>query len=89
MNFGDALAAVKAGQQITRAGWNGPGQFVAYQPGYPGGIGINASTASAAGLPEGTVCKFRPYLLLAAADGSFVPWVPSISDVLAEDWSCT
>ena len=89
MNFGDALTAVKNGQQITRAGWNGPGQYVAYQPGYPDGIGINANTAAATGLPEGTVCSFRPYLMLRTADGSFVPWVPSISDVLAEDWACT
>lgn len=28
----------------------------------------------------------RPYLFLSPADGALVPWVPTISDVLAEDW---
>jgi hypothetical protein len=32
------------------------------------------------------VCVFRPYLMLRTADGSFVPWAPTVSDVLATDW---
>jgi hypothetical protein len=86
MDFSDALHAVKAGKKITREGWNGPGQYVVHQKGYPDGIGINANTAEATGIEQGTVCVFRPYLMLRTADGSFVPWVPSISDVLADDW---
>ena len=56
------------------------------QDGYPDGIAINANTARATGLNEGAVCVFRPYLMLCTADGSFVPWAPTASDVLAEDW---
>lgn len=29
----------------------------------------------------------RPYLYLSPADGALVPWVPTISDVLADDWT--
>jgi hypothetical protein len=86
VNFSDALDAVKTGKKITRVGWNGPGQYVVYQRGYPEGIAINANTANATGIPEGTVCVFRPYLMMCTVDGSFVPWEPTVSDVLAEDW---
>lgn len=86
LDFSKALVQLHLGDRITRAGWNAPGQFVAYQKGYPNGIAINANTAEATGLPEGTVCVFRPYLILRTADGSFVPWQPTSSDVLALDW---
>lgn len=84
--FDLALGAVKAGQKIARLGWNGKGMFVVYQEGYPQGIPINANTAKATGLPAGTVCSFRPYLVMKTADGAFVPWVASQTDLLAEDW---
>ena len=85
-DFGMALDHLKNSGRLQRAGWNGSGQFVVLQAGYPDGIPINRNTAQATGIPEGTVCRFRPYLMLATADGSFVPWAPSVSDVLAEDW---
>lgn len=86
MDFGQALAALKAGGKVTRDGWNAVGQYAVKQDGYPQGIAINGNTARATGLPEGAVCVFRPYLMLHTADGSFVPWQPTVSDVLAEDW---
>lgn len=86
MNFGDALNRVKAGAKIARAGWNGKGMWLAYQKAYPEGIAINKNTAEATGLPEGTVCKFLPYLMMKTADNSFVPWLASQTDILAEDW---
>ena len=86
MDFGGALTALKAGSQVARHGWNGKGMFVAYQAGYPDGIAINANTAKATGIPQGTVCAFRPYLMLKTADDEFVPWVASQSDLLADDW---
>lgn len=85
-DFGWALQALKAGRQVMRVGWNAPGQYVVLQRGYPEGIAINRNTADATGLPEGTVCIFRPYFMLRTADGSFVPWAPTVSDCLAQDW---
>jgi hypothetical protein len=84
--FEVALLNLKQGRKVTRGGWNAPDQFVVLQKGYPDGIAINANTAEATGIPQGTVCVFRPYLMLCTADGSFVPWAPTVSDVLAEDW---
>lgn len=86
MNFSDALENIKLGEAVTRHGWNAVGQWVVLQRGYPQGIAINKNTAEATGFPEGTVKVFRPYLMLHTADGSFVPWAPTASDVLAEDW---
>ncbi|WP_433242434.1 DUF2829 domain-containing protein [Actinomadura nitritigenes] len=86
MDFGYALTRLRGGSRVTRNGWNASGQWVVLQDGYPDGIAINGNTAAATGIPEGTVCRFRPYLMLRCADGAFVPWQPTTSDVLAEDW---
>lgn len=87
MDFGKALEALKAGRRVARAGWNGKGMWLSYQKGYPEGIAINANTAEATGIPQGTVCRFLPYLMMKTVDNSFVPWLASQTDVLAEDWS--
>ena len=74
------------GKKICRSGWNGKGMYVVYQKAYPEGIPINKNTAEATGLSEGTICKFLPYLMMRTVDGSFVPWLISQTDALAEDW---
>jgi len=85
-DFSDALNLCKMGHRITREGWSGKSQYVVFQKGYPEGIPINGNTAEATGIPEGTVCKFEPYLMFRNAQGSFVPWLASQGDLLAEDW---
>ena len=86
MDFGYALKALKEGLKVERKGWNGRGMYVVLQKGYPDGIPINKNTAEATGLPEGTVCRFLPYLMMKTVDGAFVPWLISQTDALAEDW---
>jgi Protein of unknown function (DUF2829) len=61
--FGWALAMLRDGRRLSRSGWNARGQFVVLQDGYPDGIAINANTPRATGIPQGTVKKFRPYLM--------------------------
>lgn len=86
MTFGLAIEAVKKGQKIARKGWNGKGMFVAYQKGYPQGIPCNKQTAEAWGLIEGDLFICNPYLQIKQVDGSHSMWVPSVGDILAEDW---
>ncbi|MFB5568662.1 DUF2829 domain-containing protein [Bacillus cereus] len=86
MCFSSALRALKDGKRVSRRGWNGKGMYIVKQNGYPQGIPINSNTAQATGLPEGTVCKFLPYLMMKTADNSFVPWLVSQTDLMAEDW---
>lgn len=86
-DFGWALQAMKAGRRVFRQSWGHmPGSYVVLQRGYPEGIAINRNTADATGLPEGTVCVFRPYFMISLPDLSFVPWTPTVDDCLATDW---
>ena len=86
MTFGLAVEAMKKGQRVARVGWNGSGMWAVIQRAYPEGIAINRNTAEATGITEGTVMKFRPYMVLFTAQHDFAHWVPSGSDILAEDW---
>lgn len=85
-DFSWALHQAKAGKKVARTGWNGENMYIVFQAGYPDGIAINQNTATATGLPLGTVCRFQPYLMMRTADGSFVPWLASQTDILATDW---
>lgn len=89
MDFSEALNALKMGRKVYRMGWNGKGMYIVHQQAYPDGISINGNTAEATGLPEGTLCRFRPYLMMKTVQDDFVPWVASQSDLLAEDWFIT
>lgn len=84
--FGEAIRRLKAGQKVARKSWNGKGMFVVYQKGYPQGISCNKQTAEAWGLNEGDLFVCNPYLQIKQVNGSHSMWVPSIGDVLAEDW---
>ena len=86
VSFGTAVEALKGGVKMARKGWNGKGLFVVYQKGYPDGIPCNKQTAAAWGMNEGDLFKCEPYLQIKTTDGSHAMWVPSIRDVLAEDW---
>lgn len=86
MDFGSAIMNMKEGHKAARKGWNGKGLFVVYQKGYPDGIPCNKQTAEAWGMKEGELFRCEPYLQINTVDGSHAMWVPSIRDVLAEDW---
>lgn len=89
MNFSNALEYAKNGRKITRTSWNGKNQYVVLQKGYPDGIPINGNTSEATGIPVGTVCVFRPYLMIKTVNDEFVPWVANQSDLLCDDWTIT
>ena len=86
LDFSKALVYLKAGQKLTRTGWNGKGMFVVRQKGYPQGIPCNKQTAEVWGLNEGDLFKCEPYLQIKNANGSHSMWVPSTGDIFAEDW---
>lgn len=86
LDFGEALVELRSGEKLQRIGWNGRGMFVVLQKAYPTGIAVNKQTADALGIDEGSVERFAPYLMMRTADGAFVPWVASQTDLLADDW---
>jgi hypothetical protein len=76
MTFGLAVEALKQGQRVARAGWNGKGMYLQYVDGADWDIfTINS------GFP------FRSFIAMKTVDDEIVPWLASQSDVLAEDWS--
>lgn len=83
MTFGDAVEALKAGQKVARAGWNGKGMFVYYVPAasYPVQTGAAKSFFG-----EGSLVPYNAYMAIKNVNDAVSTWVPSVNDVLAEDW---
>ena len=83
-NFGDALIALKDGKRVSREGWNDKGMFVYHVPAasYPAQTG-----AAKAFFGESAMVPYAAYLAIKNVNGTVSTWVPSINDVLAEDWS--
>jgi hypothetical protein len=79
MKFGEVIEVLKQGKSVYRQGWNGKGLFATLQ------------------VPDEHSKMTRPYLYLTSPSGSTnqygddprehrVPWIPGITDILAEDW---
>ena len=83
LTFGDALQALKAGKRVARAGWNGKGMFVYY---VRAAAYLAQSAAAIEYFGENAYVPYAPYLALKGVDEKVSTWVPSINDVLAEDW---
>lgn len=83
MKFDEALDKLLKGSKLTRQGWNGKNQFIYYVPqgSYKPCTKIAKQLVNEQGLVE-----YKPYIALKTVQGQVVPWTPSISDVLAEDW---
>lgn len=86
MKFEEVLPLLKAGRKAFRMGWHGPGLFVVLQKGYPDGIPCNKQTARAWDLQEGDLFVCNPYMQIKNTNETYSMWVPSIGDILAEDW---
>ena len=83
VNFSQALEKVKAGTKMQRVGWNGKGMFVFLVPGST----FQVSRAPLLGIyPEGAEINYHAHIDLRTSDGQIVPWVPSQTDMLADDW---
>lgn len=84
MDFGDAVRALKAGEKVARAGWNGKGMFLFLVPGST----FTVNRPPLLGIyPEGTQIKYHAHIDMKTATGEVVPWLASQTDVLAEDWT--
>jgi len=92
MNFGQAIEALKEGKLVAREGWNGKGLFVMKQ--IPAEIGLEIipkmqsvqESAKQILVSRGTTLKYENQMLIIKPNGTADSWVPSSSDVFAEDW---
>jgi hypothetical protein len=85
MNIGMAVDALKQGHRVARAGWNGKGMFLVLVPGSQN-LKVEAGRPFAAHLPIGTTFNYLPHVDMRTAQGDFVPWLCSQTDLLADDW---
>ncbi|MFN8359310.1 MAG: DUF2829 domain-containing protein [Candidatus Kapaibacterium sp.] len=101
MNFGKALEALKNGQLVTRAGWNGKGMFLFSRCADTFDIEVVLGMKS---LPKSVKdyyerkhqpihpadniqITFTAFLCMKAADDTIVNgWLASQTDMQAEDW---
>ncbi|AGN30342.1 hypothetical protein VPFG_00345 [Vibrio phage nt-1] len=93
MEFGNALASLKAGRKLSREGWNGKGMFIVLMPALylpPFNTQdtmrkVNDRTAKHIG--EDTPLDSQPYIAMFTAEQKWQPgWVASQADILADDW---
>lgn len=76
-NFGGALALLREGRRVRRAGWNGKGMHIQL---------VQAASFSQHSGPHLLTVSTSPFLAIYTAQGTYMPWVTSQADVLAEDW---
>ncbi len=92
MNFGLIIEALKQGKLAQREGWNGKGMFIMKQ--IPAEIGLDIipkmqsvqQSAKDILINRGTTLKYENQMLIIKEDGTADSWVPSSSDIFAEDW---
>lgn len=84
MGFERALAALKAGQRVSRAGWNGKDMWLAVFKGVP--VQLLSKRDLDGYNPRPLEVYYPPHIAMFTAQGGFVPWLASVTDLMAEDW---
>lgn len=80
MNFGEAIEAMKDGKRVSRAGWNGKGQYIE--------LASNISYVN----PRGEVVNAdhtaigNQAVAFVGVSGVQLGWLASQADMLADDW---
>ena len=93
VNFGGAIDLLKAGLAVRRKGWNGNGLFIVKQvPSHITGD-IIPKMQSLPQIAKDILMKrenlhidYTNQMLIINPDGRADSWVPSSSDVFADDW---
>lgn len=73
MDFSQALIEIKLGNKLARTGWNGNDMFVYL-------------CRDNSWIAKGCLWKTRAMLVLKNSDNTIGSWVPSVSDILTDDW---
>lgn len=82
-NFSKALEELKQGKKVARTGWNGKGMFVYYVAGGDYTVQMDSVKQYA---DKNNCLHYEPYFAIRNVRGTINTWVPSVSDLLADDW---
>ena len=88
MNFGEAVAALKNGKKVARAGWNGKGMFLWLKP----AVTIKADWCkdpllkNLAEANGGEVEALGTICMKTADNKVLTGWLASQTDMLSEEW---
>ncbi len=93
MNFGETIESLRLGFAVRRKGWNGKGLFVVKQiPAHitgeiiPNMQSLPQSAKNILMSRENPHIDYTNQMLIVHPDGRADSWVPSSSDIFAEDW---
>jgi hypothetical protein len=89
MDFGQAIAALKNGKRVSRAGWNGKGMWLSYSPGSPALPAANFWSPCNKVFAEqnGGTAEVLPCITMKTADNKILTgWLASQTDMLSDDW---
>ena len=79
MNFGEAIEALKRGDWVQRAGWNGKNMHIYLED--------SPSFMFKDGVYKGQERSYDPVIVMFTAQGTHQPgWLASQADMLADDW---
>lgn len=78
LTFGQAIEALKNQNKISRSGWNGKGMYVVL-------AGCTQDPLYSRTAPVQEV-PIEDFMAIRTVTGQYNTWVPSVSDVLANDW---
>jgi len=73
LNFSEALNLLKVGDKVCRKGWNGKGMYLILEK-------LFTHT------PIRDNMVMQPFISMKTVDNTFVPWLASQTDLLANDW---
>lgn len=93
MTFGLAIEALKKGYKVARKGWNGKGMYLwLYKGTYYLDCDNNKVYTNPLVIQQDNVpteffnIPLQQFILMKTADNTYVPWLASQTDMLAEDW---
>lgn len=81
LSFGNALAALRNGDRIFRAGWEEKEIYLYYVP-----ARSYASVTDTAKKEFGETTPYKEYIGMMSSKNPIAIWTPATSDVLANDW---
>lgn len=92
LDFGAALALLRNGHKVARAGWNGKAMWIRLVNGQAQRPDIKELEPTSDPMKFKITYVYRgelehlPYLQMKTADDKLVPWLASQTDLLAFDW---